>query len=102
MTRRRKVTFIAAGAAVGVLAVGLGSAGAIVTSRMLSPNEETKAIIDDAAAQLGVQPAALSDALKQALKNRVDDAVDAGRLTEEQAKALKEQIDSGDFPLFFG
>ncbi len=59
-----------------------------------APSDESKAVIDDAAAQLGVQPKELSDALKQALKNRIDEAVDAGKLTKEQANELKKRIDS--------
>jgi predicted DNA-binding protein (UPF0251 family) len=102
MTRRKKLTLAGGGAAIAVLVVGLGAAGAIAASRVLSPNEESKAVIDDAASQLGVQPDALSDALKQALKNRVDEAVDAGRLTEEQGAALKKRIDSDEFPPLFG
>ena len=102
MTRRRKIAVVAAGSGVALLAVGLGSAGAIATSRMLSANDESKAVIDDAASQLGVQPEELSNALKQALKNQIDDAVDAGKLTKEQGKALKERIDSDDYPLLFG
>ena len=39
----------------------------------------------------GNQAEELSDALKQALKNRIDEAVDAGRLTEEQAEALRSE-----------
>jgi polyhydroxyalkanoate synthesis regulator phasin len=69
---------------------------------MLSPSEERKAVIEDAASQLGVEPAELSTALKQALKNRIDEAVAAGRLSEEQADELKERIDSNDYPLLFG
>ena len=102
MNRRRKVTLVVGGAAIAALAVGLGAAGAVAASRMLSPNEESKAVIDDAAAQLGVKPQALSDALKQALKNRVDEAVDAGTLTKEEATRLKERIDSDEYPLLFG
>ena len=49
-----------------------------------------------------MKPKELSDALKQALKNRIDDAVDSGKLTEEQAKRLKERIDSDEFPLLVG
>jgi polyhydroxyalkanoate synthesis regulator phasin len=82
-----------------VLFVGLGAAGAIAASGVLSPEEESKAIIDDAAAQLGVEPSQLSAALEQALRNRIDAAVEAGQLTEEQGKVLKEKLDSGDFPL---
>ena len=102
MRRRRRITFLAGGLAAGALLVGLGAAGAVAGSRVLSPNDESKAVIDDAAAQLGVQPEELSGALKQALKNRVDDAVDAGRMTEEQGAELKERIDSDEYPLLFG
>jgi polyhydroxyalkanoate synthesis regulator phasin len=102
MTRRRKLA-LAGGVGALVLAVaGLGAAGAIAASRMLSPSEESKAVIDDAAAQLGVEPSELSDALKQALENRIDEAVEAGRLTEEQAERLQERLDSSEVPLVFG
>jgi polyhydroxyalkanoate synthesis regulator phasin len=89
---------LVAGAAVAVV-VGLGAAGAVAANGVLSPEEDSKAIIDDAASQLGVEPDELSGALKQAMKNRIDAAVDAGQLTEAQAKELKERIDSEDFPL---
>ena len=102
MNRRKKVTFVAGGAAIAALVVGLGAAGAIAASRMLPASEEQEAVIDDAAAQLGVKPQELSDALKQALKNRVDEAVAAGTLTKEEAARLKERIDSEEFPLVFG
>lgn len=102
MTRRKKLAFTAGAAAIALLVVGLGAAGAIAASSLLSPSEESKAIIDDAAEQLGVEPDALSTALKQALKNRVDEAVEAGRLTEEQAEELKKRIDFDENPLLFG
>jgi ribosomal protein S20 len=87
-----------AGTAIAVV-VGLGTAGALAANGVLSPEDNSKAIIDDAASQLGVQPAELSSALKQAMKNRIDAAVDAGQLTQEQANELKERIDAQDFPL---
>ena len=93
-----KIAALAAGAL--ALAIALGAAGAIAASRVLSADEESQAVIDDAAAELGVQPSELSDALKQALKNRVDEAVEAGRLTEEQGQELKDRIDAGEVPLF--
>jgi polyhydroxyalkanoate synthesis regulator phasin len=101
MTRGRKVTFAAGAAGVALLVAGLGAAGAIAASRVFSPSEESKAVIDDAAAQLGVQPKELSDALKQALKNRVDAAVDAGVLTKKQAQQLEARIDAGEYPFLF-
>jgi polyhydroxyalkanoate synthesis regulator phasin len=88
-------------AAVAAVAVA-GGGGAIAATRIFSPDQERQAVIDDAAKQLGVTPTELSDALTQALKNRVDDAVQAGRLTKEEGDALKERIDSGRTPFFFG
>lgn len=101
MSRRKKLVLAAGAAAMGLLGVG-GAAGAIAASGLLSPEEQSKAVIDDAAQQLGVEPQALSDALKQALKNRVDEAVEAGRLTQEQGDELKDRIDSTESPLLFG
>ena len=91
-------TKIVAGAA-ALLVVGGGGA-AIAATGALSPQEESQAILGDAAEQLGVETNELSAALKQALKNRVDAAVEAGRLTEEQGEEMKERIDSNEFPLF--
>jgi polyhydroxyalkanoate synthesis regulator phasin len=76
MTRRKKITFAAGATAIAVLVVGLGAAGAVAASSYLSPDEESKAIIDE--------------------------AVEAGRLTEEQGAELKERIDSDDHPLLLG
>ena len=102
MTRRSKITVVAGASAVALLVVGLGAAGAIAASHILSPGDESKTIIDDAATQLGVKPQALSNALRKALENRIDDAVAAGRLTKEQGAELKQRLDSGDFPPLFG
>jgi polyhydroxyalkanoate synthesis regulator phasin len=100
MNRKRKLTIVAGTAA--ALVLGAGVAGAVAASGALSPSEESEAIIEDAAEELGVEPSALSNALKAALKSRVDAAVEAGRLTEDQGQELKERIDSGEVPLLFG
>jgi outer membrane murein-binding lipoprotein Lpp/AraC-like DNA-binding protein len=95
MAGRHKVV-IAVVAALSVFVVG----AAVAADRVLSPGQERQAVINDAARQLGVEPRELSDALEQALKNRVDAAVRDGRITEEEAAKLKERIDAGDAPLF--
>lgn len=95
MARRYRLA-IAVAAVLSVLVVGT----AVAAARALSPNEERQAVIDDAARQLGVEPKALSDALEQALRNRVDEAVRDGRLTRQEAARLKERIDAGDTLLF--
>jgi hypothetical protein len=96
MNTKRKVI---AGAA-AVLAVAGG--GAAVAASWPSPSERSKAVIDDAAQQLGVSSAKLTDALKQALEDQIDADVAAGRITQAQADAMKQRIESGDFPLFGG
>lgn len=97
--KKRDKTIIAGAAAAFAVA---GAGAAIASTDALSPEERSKAVIDDAAKELGVEPSELSDALKHALENRIDEAVEAGRLTEEQGKALKDRIDSADVPLVFG
>jgi hypothetical protein len=93
---RRQKLVVLGGLVFAVVAAG----AAIGATKVLTPREESQAVIDDAARQLGVQPAELSKALKQALKNRVDAAVADGRLTKAQAARLKERIDANSVPLF--
>jgi hypothetical protein len=93
---RRHMRKIAVGGA--ALAATVGAGGAIAATQ-LNPKQESQAVVNDAAEQLGVEPSELSDALKDALANRVDAAVEAGRLTEEQGAELKERIESGEVPL---
>jgi hypothetical protein len=94
---------VAAGAA-ALLAVAGG--GAAIAATQLTPKQESQTVLNDAAAELGVSPSELSDALKSAVEKRIDAAVEAGRLTKEQGDELKQRIESGDFPLlgfpFFG
>jgi len=95
MQWKRKVV---AGTA-AALAVGGAGAGIAATKLTSSPSDESKAVISAAAKQLGVQPNALSSALKKALEDRIDAAVAAGRLTKAQGNELKQRIESNDFPL---
>jgi hypothetical protein len=94
-----KGTLLAAGAALVAVAAG---GGAIAATKLTSPKQEQQAILDDAASQLGISPAKLSDALETALENRIDAAVKDGRITKEQGAELKANIEAGDFPLFAG
>lgn len=93
-------TRVVAGAVAGIAVAGGGAA--IAATRLDSPKEENQAVVDDAAKQLGIQPSRLSAALKQALENRIDAAVAAGRLTKQQGDELKQRLESGDVPLFAG
>ena len=95
----KKRSKIAAGAGAALAVAG---AGAAVAADRQTPRAESQAIVNDAAKQLGVDPAKLSDALEQALKNRIDAAVTDGLLTKEQGDAMKRRITSAAFPLFIG
>jgi hypothetical protein len=97
LNRKHKI-FI--GAAVVVAAAGGGVA--VAASQDTSRGAESKAVIDDAAKQLGIPSAKLSDALKTALADRVDAAVAAGRITKAQGDAIKQRIQSSDFPVLGG
>lgn len=85
---------------VAALAVGGAGAGIAATQLRSSPSEESQAIVNDAAKQLGVQPDQLSSALKKAIENQIDAAVAAGRITKAQGDELKQRIESDNFPLF--
>ena len=95
MKRSHKI-LLASVLALSTVVVG----AAIGATKVFTPRQESQAVIDDAARQLGIQPSELSNALKQALKNRVDEAVEDGRLTKEEAARIKERIDAKEVPLF--
>lgn len=97
MSTKRSVLIAAA----AIMAVA-GAGGAIAATKLTSPKQESQAVIDDAAAQLGVEPAKLSAALRKAMESRIDRAVADGRLTKAEGDALKERIRSSQFPLFGG
>src|SRR5438093_8987640 len=93
-------TKIVLGAAALLSAAGAGAA--VAASQDSSPSSESKAVIDDAAKQLGIPSSKLSNALKKALSDRVDAAVAAGRITKAEGDAIKQRIQSDDFPLIGG
>ena len=97
MAMRRKVL---AGAAAALVVGGTGAGLAATKLTRTSPSEESKAIVNDAAKNLGISPTKLSHALKKAFSDRIDAAVADGRLTKAQGEELKRRINSGDFPLF--
>ena len=93
----RRITKTAALGAGALLAVA--GAGAAIAATQSGPVEESKALVDDAAKRLGVESSELTEALQAALAARVDEAVAAGRLTEEQGAELKQRIQAGEVPL---
>lgn len=89
----------AAVATLAGLALAAGGGGAIAATQSGGDRE---AFLADVAERLGVQQTELESALKEASIARVDAAVEAGRLTEEQAARIKERIEAGGGPLVGG
>jgi hypothetical protein len=87
---------------VALVFAGLAVAGGGGAALAATSGEEREAFLADAAERLGVQPSELEAALEEAAIARVDAAVEAGTLTEEQAAELRERIRSGDGPLLGG
>jgi hypothetical protein len=95
--RTRKALLIA------VLALALiGGAGAAIAAAQDSPSSQPSSYLEGVAKHLGVSTDELKDAMKAAAIDEVDAALADGRLSEEEADALKDRIESGDVPPFFG
>lgn len=93
MNLRSKRT-IAIVATTALAALGGGVAYAATTAN--DPQEE---LLSDAAQRLNVSPDELRSALEGAFGDQLDDAVRAGRLTQQQADRIKEQVRDHGLPL---
>ena len=97
MTKRMKQLLVA-GALAAALAVGVGAA---VADGGLGFGDDQQTFLNDAAKRLNVTPAELKAALQGAYGDRLDAAVAAGKITKEQAEAMKQRSAQG-LPLFGG
>jgi predicted XRE-type DNA-binding protein len=82
---------LAVGAAV-LVAAGGGGAAVAATTGGSSPND----FLDSVAKHLGISRQKLDDATKAAAVDQVNADLAAGRITKDQADALKKRIESGD------
>jgi AraC-like DNA-binding protein len=92
ISTRRK---LAAGAVGLVVLAGSGGAYAATQKSSATPPDpaaEQKAFLDDVAGRLHVSSDQLTEALKGAAQDRIDAAVQAGRLTQAQADRLKQRL----------
>jgi hypothetical protein len=71
-----------------VLAAGAG-AGAAIAAGGSDPKKTEQSVLDDAAKRLNVTPEALRSALGAAEDAQVDQAVKDGKITQQQADAIK-------------
>jgi len=90
---RRKRT-LAIGAAVALAVTGGGVAYAAATN-----NDPRDALLSDAAQRLNVTPGELRSALQGAFGDQLDQAVKDGKLTQQQADAIKQRIARYGLPL---
>jgi hypothetical protein len=90
-TRKR---IVAIGAAVVLAVAGGGAAYAAATG-----TDDRDALLRDAAQRLDVTPGELRSALEGAFGDQLDEAVDTGRLTQEQADQIKQGIARYGLPL---
>jgi polyhydroxyalkanoate synthesis regulator phasin len=96
--RNKKLAILLATSA--IVAVGTGAAVGAIGSG--DAKQEENAILADAAKQLETTPEALREALGDALDARLDQAVEDGRLTQEQADELKRRRQESGTVLGFG
>ena len=83
--RRTRIAAISAAAALAAAGTGV----AVATSRPDDAKQREQAVLSDAAERLDVSPSELRDALAAAQDDQLDADVKAGRLTQEQADAIK-------------
>ena len=85
-----------------VAAIVAVSAGVAIAGSALRSDNEQQALLNDAAKRLDVTPAQLEAALRGAFDARIDAAVAAGKITKEQADAMKQRSKDGGLPLLGG
>jgi hypothetical protein len=97
VNRRTKRGLVVGGAALAIVG---GGGAALAAGGDLFGSNDRQAFLDDAAARLKVSSADLQSALTQAFNDRIDAAVKAGRLTQDQADAIKARAkQNGGLPL---
>ena len=81
---------------------GLAVAGGGAAIAASQTDSGASSFLDSVAEHLGISPQELEDATKAAALDQVDQALEDGRITEEQAEELRSRIESGDFSRLFG
>src|SRR5690348_10180492 len=95
MTTMKRLKSKRAIAVLAVAATALVGGGAAVAA---TSGGSSSSFLDSVAKHLGVTPKALEDATQAAANDQVDADLAAGRITKEQADAIKKRIESGDVP----
>ena len=88
--------------AIGIAALAVIGGGGAAIAASGDSSSPGRSFFDSVARHLGISSQKLEDATKAAAIDQVDAALKEGRLTQEEADSLKQRIESGDFPPFFG
>lgn len=81
--------------AVGATGLAVLSGAGVAYGVTQSGGNNRQAFLNDVAKRLNVTPSKLSSALKGAFEDRLQAAVQDGRLTQKQADAIKKRVESG-------
>jgi hypothetical protein len=86
----------------GTVALALAGGGGAAIAASQGDPRSPNAFLDSVAKHLGISTDKLENATKAAAIDQVDAALEAGKITKEQADQAKERIESGKFPPFGG
>lgn len=103
--KRSILAILGAGFLAGMLLVALGVfAATAVLAQTPTPGNPAQSFLQKVAKNLNIDVAKLTDALKKAELDTVDEELAAGKLTPDQAARLKDQINkgNGNFPFPLG
>jgi hypothetical protein len=87
--------------AIGIAALAVIGGGGAAIAASGDSSSPGRSFLDSVARHLGISSQKLEDATKAAAIDQVDAALKDGRITQAEADALKQRIESGDFPPFF-
>jgi polyhydroxyalkanoate synthesis regulator phasin len=99
--KRTKTKIVAGGIAGFLLAVLLGAVGGYAAAEAFSGDDEPETVAAQADFESDDESRDESESLTEALEFLVDEAVDAGRLTEEEGERLKDRLRSSELPRLF-
>jgi hypothetical protein len=88
--------------AIGVAALAVVGGGGAAIAASGDSSSPGRSFLDSVARHLGISSQKLEDATKAAAVDQVDAALKDGKITQAEADALKQRIESGDYPPFFG
>ncbi len=87
--------------AIGVAALAVVGGGGAAIAASGDSSSPGRSFLDSVASHLGISSQKLEDATKAAAIDQVDAALKDGKITQAEADALKQRIESGDYPPFF-